>query len=238
MSNLKTLVCLASATLALSTCVAANANSLGKYLSYSGSANITSNYLWRGLSQTDNSPAVQASMELNSTVGIYAGVWGSNVNFNDSAYNTATSEIDLYAGYKNSIHGFNYDVGFLRYVYTRTTRIDWNEPYLRLGYKWFSAALHYSPNYSMTGEHSFYYNFGAHYTLPQQMITDLTLGTSIGRSEFSGVLSNANYTDYRVYATKGLTKNLNLTVEWTNTNINPSTNLNDSHFAASLALSL
>lgn len=213
-------------------------NLFSKYFDVSGSATLASNYIWRGVSQTDNAPAAQASMDLNSKMGVYLGFWGSNVNFSDSVADTATSELDLYVGYKNSFKHIDYDIGFLRYIYPRTTRIDWNEPYLKLGYKWFSIGIHYSPNYSMLNEHSFYYNVGAHYTFPTTKIKDLTVGASIGRSTISGTLSDLSYTDYRIYASKNLTKHLSLSVEWTNTNANPSTNLNDSHFAGSLSLSL
>jgi len=71
--------------------------------SLGGTATFTTDYIFRGISNTNQNPAVQAS--LDATYGIfYAGIWGSNVDFGGSVppgpvgIDLATVEIDYYAG--------------------------------------------------------------------------------------------------------------------------------------------
>jgi len=47
---------------------------------------LTSDYVFRGVSQTDSSPAIQASLDYEHESGFFAGVWASNVDFEDSDY--------------------------------------------------------------------------------------------------------------------------------------------------------
>lgn len=76
-------------------------------------AAITSNYMFRGLTQSDNKPAFQAYME--ATYGIfYAGVWGSTVDFGDDN----KGEIDLSAGVRPEFGRLSLDLGYVRYYYT------------------------------------------------------------------------------------------------------------------------
>ena len=48
--------------------------------SFSGSAAVTTDYRFRGLTQTQNDPAVQAGFTLAHDSGLYLGLWGSNVD--------------------------------------------------------------------------------------------------------------------------------------------------------------
>ncbi len=72
---------------------------LGDGFSLSASAAFTTDYVFRGISQTDQNPAVQAS--LDASYGIfYIGMWGSNVDFGagPAGQDIANVEIDYYAG--------------------------------------------------------------------------------------------------------------------------------------------
>jgi len=97
------------------------------------SANIaaTSNYVWRGMTQTDNEPAIQGGFDLDYK-GIYAGIWGSNINFGDTK---ASLEADVYVGYTNEIADFSYDVGYVQYMYPgNMDAYNFGEAYAKLGY--------------------------------------------------------------------------------------------------------
>ena len=73
----------------------------------------TSDYVFRGYSQTSEDPAIFGGVDL--TVGsFYAGAWASNVDFGDST----DAEIDLYGGYRSEVSGFAVDVGVVGYLYT------------------------------------------------------------------------------------------------------------------------
>ena len=104
------------------------------------SANVamTSNYVWRGMTQSDNRMAIQGGADV-SYKGIYAGVWASNVDFD----NTETSiEVDLYAGYANEIAGLTYDINYCQYTYPGDTdNLNFGEASLTLGYDFKVVAL-------------------------------------------------------------------------------------------------
>lgn len=82
-----------------------------------GVAGLT-DYVFRGVSQTKNDPAIQGYAELQA-FGFYAGAWASNVKFdNDTIPQTdPSSEIDFYGGYRTTIGAFGIDVGALYYYY-------------------------------------------------------------------------------------------------------------------------
>lgn len=79
---------------------------------------LTSDYTFDGVSQTQEDPAAQASLDYGHESGIYAGVWGSNVDFGDG--DPADAEIDVYGGYYTDIgdSGFGAEAGLYYYMYT------------------------------------------------------------------------------------------------------------------------
>ncbi len=103
------------------------------------SANVamTSNYVWRGMTQNSNTVAVQGGFDV-AYKGFYAGVWGSPVDFGDEA----NSEVDLYLGYAGEVGKFSYDVNFCEYTYPgMTDEYNFGEAALTLGYDFGMASL-------------------------------------------------------------------------------------------------
>jgi uncharacterized protein (TIGR02001 family) len=101
----------------------------------------TSDYRYRGISQTQNAPAIQGGIDYSHASGFYAGNWNSSVS--SSVYtNGAGIESDLYAGWKKDIYkGLTLDVGSYNYLYPRATttantgsNFDTYEGYIGLGY--------------------------------------------------------------------------------------------------------
>jgi len=79
-------------------------------LELSATTSFTTDYVFRGVSQTDSNAAVQGS--LDATYGIfYLGMWGSNVDFADSI------EIDYYGGITPTWAGIDFDIGVVWYTY-------------------------------------------------------------------------------------------------------------------------
>jgi uncharacterized protein (TIGR02001 family) len=79
---------------------------------FSANVGLTTDYVFRGTSQSAEDPAVQGGVD--ATCGMfYAGVWASSIEFGSDA----STEIDLYAGLKKSYGRFNFDVGLLYYLY-------------------------------------------------------------------------------------------------------------------------
>jgi uncharacterized protein (TIGR02001 family) len=83
-------------------------------LTLSGSATFTTDYIFRGLSQTSQNPAVQPEFDL--TYGIfYAYIWGSNVNFGNNL------EIDYGLGITPKFWGIDWNIAGLAYTYPSST---------------------------------------------------------------------------------------------------------------------
>ena len=100
-------------------------------LGVSANVAMTSNYVWRGVTQSDDSPAIQGGFDLDYK-GVYIGVWGSNVRFEGS---DANMEFDAYAGYTNEVFGVSYDFGYLQYAYPNDSKAsNFGEAYIGLSY--------------------------------------------------------------------------------------------------------
>ncbi|WP_304546254.1 TorF family putative porin [Sulfurimonas microaerophilic] len=115
------------------------ASDITSEIGVSANVSMTSNYMWRGMSQTSNSPAIQGGFDLDYK-GFYVGTWGSNVAGETpenslTNYGEANMELDLYAGYSSEFAGIGYDIGFLQFVYPGNTKESgWGEAYLGLSY--------------------------------------------------------------------------------------------------------
>lgn len=100
------------ASVALAVPLSAQAQDFNIY----GGLAFTSDYIFRGQSQTDNDPAVQAYLEADY-LGFYVGAWTSNVDFGDNN----DYEVDLYFGYRNELsNGITYDIGYVRFYFDDT----------------------------------------------------------------------------------------------------------------------
>ena len=86
--------------------------------SLSFNVGVTSDYRYRGISQSRLQPAVQGGVDYADKSGFYVGVWGSSIKWIKDAGGDANVEIDLYGGYKGTVGDVSYDLGFLRYEYS------------------------------------------------------------------------------------------------------------------------
>ena len=120
-----------------------------------------SQYIFRGLTQTDRGPALQGGVDLTHSSGFYLGAWASNIswlrdsnqfNADRSAYREGGHlELDLYGGYRYSFaNGVGIDVGALQYIYpgskTPGSQDGWASPYTTelygaLSYGWVQAKI-------------------------------------------------------------------------------------------------
>lgn len=112
-------------------------------------------YVYRGMTQTGNKPALQGGADYSHESGVYLGVWGSNITWlkDNGAYTDSLVEIDYYGGYTNSIgeSDFDYNLGIAHFNYPgkeqagsgfvtpNTTEITGT-----LIYKWLAGVLHYT----------------------------------------------------------------------------------------------
>ena len=98
---------------------------------WSANASMTSNYIWRGLTQTENEAAVQGGIDYAADNGFYFGTWASNVNYGPS--DVYSYEHDIYAGYTFETGDVSWDVGYLYYNYDSLAEFDFGEVYVQAG---------------------------------------------------------------------------------------------------------
>tara|TARA_B100001989_G_scaffold253271_1_gene239450 strand:- start:7640 stop:8365 length:726 start_codon:yes stop_codon:yes gene_type:complete len=167
------------------------------------SANIgfVTEYSFRGIAQSDEHPAVQGGFDISHDSGLYAGIWGSNVDFNDS--DEANVEIDFYAGYGNAFHDINYDIGVIYYAYPgadSSLNYDFWEGSLAVGYDFeifsASASVNYSPEYFGDSGDAQYYALNVDVPLPH----DFSLSGHVGYQEIddNAAFGVPDYTDWSV----------------------------------------
>ena len=188
-----------------------------------GGATLTSDYRFRGISQTDKRFAIQGTLGVSHASGFYIGTWGSSID--DYVANGSDQEIDLYAGYKKTISGTAIDGGVLYYYYpgSNNANTDFFEPYLNashtfgpvgakvgLNYAWKQKAQScaYDPRCHNKAKEDSLYTYGElSAAIPHTGVTVTGhIGESWGRSYLTNGLKN--YTDWSVtaaYTWKALT---------------------------------
>lgn len=119
----------------------------------SANISLTSDYVFRGVSLSDNGPAIQGGFDYVADAW-YAGVWGSSLS--------EDMEIDVYAGITPSTGPIDWDLGVIGYFYPGAdddgAEFDYAELKVALSHDFndqFSAgaAVYYAPeNYGDTGD--------------------------------------------------------------------------------------
>jgi len=184
--------------------------------------NMTNNYVWRGVSQTDNKPAVQGNIQYNDdTSGLYAGLWGSNVNFEDFDGNTVTSEIDEFAGLAKSFdNGLGFDLNFTYYSYPDASSVSYGEVYLKGSYEWLTLGVAYTNDYGGTEGTGVYYSLDVEHEVPEKLamgLSGVTATAGIGYYDLDEQAGNS-YVDYRAGLTKAINKIFSIGIMGTDTN--------------------
>jgi len=117
---------------------------------------LSTDYIFRGVTQTNNDPAISGGFDYSFDNGFYAGVWASNVDFGDDA----STEIDLYGGYAVEVsEGVELDFGYIYYVYTgESSGLNYSEFTASISFDDLSFGLVYSPDYFGSDEDAIVFN--------------------------------------------------------------------------------
>lgn len=137
-------------------------------------AGIFSDYRTRGISQTQNDPAVQGSLTLNQASGLYVGVWSSNVDF---GYGSRTrQELDYYAGYFWQVSDdVTLDTSYIKYAYPRQSSFNYAEYHTELRAWGVLLGANYSDDFN--GDQSMLYSYvGYRMMLPYDVGMDVRYG--------------------------------------------------------------
>ncbi len=142
----------------------------------SGNVALATDYAFRGVSQTDESPAIQGGLDAAfGDSGFYLGTWASNINFGTGGGNL---ELDVYGGYKFALGGVAMDVGVLGYLYPGASddgaELDYWElyakPSIALSPQFtLGAGFYYSPEFTGESGDGFYYEVNGAYALTPEL---------------------------------------------------------------------
>ena len=102
-------------------------------VSLSGNVAVTTDYVWRGMTQNAEDPSVSGGFDLEDDSGFYIGLWAANVLAAADAPSTDTGslELDGYLGYAGSFNdNAGYDVGYIAYTYPGVSSWDFEETYI------------------------------------------------------------------------------------------------------------
>jgi len=181
-----------------------------------GSATLVSDYVFRGISQTQHRPAVQVGLEYAHPSGFYVGTWASNVSWvrETNLKRDNSLEWDFYGGYRGSLIGdLTWDVGVLTYYYPGSVlpgAVDANstEVYAGLGWKFVTVKYSHTVSSHLFGwtgpggeksRGSGYWDLSLNYPLDDGWAVQAHLGHQRIENR-----SSASYTDWKVGISKEL----------------------------------
>lgn len=205
----------AAAVLALGLSAAASAAS-AQDVDVSFNAAVTSDYVFRGFSQTGENAAIQGGVDV--TIGsFYAGAWASTVDFGDNT----TAEIDVYGGFRGEAAGWSWDGGVIFYGYAPGANSDYDYIEVKgavsraFGPVTAGAAVYFSPDFFGVDDEATYYEVNAAFT----PIEKLTVSGAVGQQLLN---VSDDYVTWNLGGTWALDDSLGLDVRYHDTDIDSS----------------
>jgi uncharacterized protein (TIGR02001 family) len=190
---------------------------------------VASNYIFRGVSQTENDPAVFGSARV-SYDQFYAGAGIENVDF----HNSTDAEYDLSGGWTPVLADFKFDLGIIRYGYinqpahTHIDTVDFKGVVSHgFGPMTFGAAVYYTPDFFGSGHDGIYVEGRASYAITES----LSVGGALGRQT---VDAGVDHTTWNAGLNYAITKNIALDARYYDTNEHGLGRVYGSHFVAAI----
>ncbi len=179
-----------------------------------------SDYVFRGVSQTDENPAIQGGADISYGL-FYAGVWASNVDFNSAAEN----EVDLYIGFKPSLGPIDFDLGVVTYIYPDEDTLNATEfkavaSHAFEGGASIALSYFYSPEYGKDGPTTNYVELGG--SVPLTTVGPVSLSAIGAFGNFSGDGAFVDYTNWKVGVAGALENGVSLELSYTDTDLDNS----------------
>ena len=183
---------------------AVNANAADP-VTVTGSAALTSDYLFRGISQTGNNVAAQVGMTFAHESGAYFSLWGSNIGFTEGGL-----ELDGLLGYSGKAGEVGYDVGVMHYGYpSDDAALGYDEVYASVNTMGAKLGVNYSSDYFNKSD-KFMYIYASYST----EVSGVGLSAGVGMNMFDSPAmmvkalgttgTDDSYMDYKLAASKSL----------------------------------
>ncbi|WP_040309540.1 TorF family putative porin [Asticcacaulis biprosthecium] len=163
---------------------------------------VTSDYVFRGWTQTDGGPAIQGGADYSNGI-FYAGAWASNVDFADY-------EVDLYAGVKPVVGAATFDLGVVTYQYGDDT-LNATEAKAAVTYALPKGTIGAAYFYNIDFDDTAYYEVNASYPVTDK----LTVSGAVGEQELAGL----KYSTGNIGVTYAINSTLALDGRFSDTNI-------------------
>lgn len=211
---------------------------------FSGSVTLASDYVFRGVSQTLERPALQGELDWKHESGFHLGAWGSNVRFEGG---DGSLEQDFYGGYETTVGDVSVNVEAYFYWYpSDESEYDYWEFPVGLAYEvepfTVSGSVAYSPDYYGYAGNAVYLNGGLEVALPipEDAPVGIALDGTLGytRAEYV-VLTDRDYVDWTAGATisaNGTWSGLALGLHYTDSDIHRDDS--DARFVATVGYEL
>lgn len=174
---------------------------------FSGNVALTSDYVWRGVTQNNEEMAIQGGFDYANGL-FYAGTWAST-----AAVGGANTELDFYAGLAGEMEsGLGWDVGVIHYAYPGADDLDFTEVYGSLGYEFAAGVsvggiVYYDFDNELTNvEGSLGYGFTDNFSV------DATVGNYGG--------DDGDYTHYNIGATFSIPDYVDIDLRFWSNNLN------------------
>ncbi len=142
----------------------------------SGNLGVTSDYMWRGVSQNGGATAVSGGLDYTGT-SFYAGTWISDASWAAGM----DTEVDLYIG--TEIGGF--DVGVCKYMYPDAQTNDFTEIYVGYTFKGFDLSYAFDEDATSNEFYSIGYGF--------DIVEGLTGYVTFGAYDFTDTANDYDY---------------------------------------------
>lgn len=195
-------------------------------------AAVASDYVFRGVSQTESDPAVSAGVDVTQGL-FYVGAWAGSVSF--AGDGDTDAEIDLYAGVQPELGGFDWDFGVVSYFYAgQPDGADYDYVELKaaasraVGPATLGAAIYWSPDFFGVSEDEATY---AEINGAISPADKWTISAAVGRQWVS---SDFDYTTWNLGAAYQLTDHLALDIRYFDTDEHDFGDAYDSRAVASL----
>lgn len=193
------------------------------------SANValSSDYLYRGVSQTGGGPALQGGFDYSHDGGFYIGTWASSIAFDDGI------EVDYYSGFSGSLtEQVGYELGLIYYDYPGMASDDFLEFYAAFSYGAVTASINYSDDFYAGVGKAWYY--AVDYVYP--LVGDMALGLHYGWQSYEQNVwgSHDRYHEYSLSLAKPYA-GMDWSLAFSDTNLSDN-NCGDSSDCASRAM--
>lgn len=192
---------------------------------------VVSDYVFRGVSQTDEGAALQGGVDANFGGGFYAGGWASTVDFGEGT----DAEVDLYGGYRTEAAGYALDFGVLSYFYVNAPNgADYNFVEFKaaasraIGPATLGAAVYYSPDFFGADDAATYLEANGAYALADKW----TVSGAVGHQWLD---VSDDYTTWNLGLAYALTDHLTVDVRYHDTDLDGP--LTDDRFVVGLKAS-